>query len=106
MWSWRWHGDPLSRTDRQAEIDARRCHRSFTLDGGTEHTRSRSKFRSIPPALPRHFVSTHNTRGTILLRWAAPQSRTVIWRGLGSQRYYTTVVWDIAQGTLGERDGA
>jgi hypothetical protein len=46
---------------------------------------------------PRHFVSTYNTKGTIPLRWATPQSRTGLWKGLGLEKYYTDVVWSAAQ---------
>jgi hypothetical protein len=45
-------------------------------------------------------------RKPILLRWATAQSRTGLWRGSGSQRYYATVVWSTAQGSLGDRGGA
>jgi hypothetical protein len=60
-------------------------------------------FNASPCPRPLSFYSTYNTRSTILLRWATPQSRTGLWRGLDSQRYYTR---SIAQGTLGDRGGA
>src|SRR5215208_1658705 len=47
------------------------------------------------------FCSTYNTRDT-----TTPQSRTGLWRGLGSQRYYASITWSSAQDTLGDRGGA
>src|SRR5688500_3129249 len=49
--------------------------RCLTLDGGKEHTRSISKFRSIPLALSRYFVSTYNTRVRSLTAGPHPQPR-------------------------------
>jgi hypothetical protein len=57
-------------------------------DGDTE-----SSFEAAwPRPRPVSAYSTYNTKGTILLRWATPQSRTGLWRGVGSRRYYATVV--------------
>jgi hypothetical protein len=44
--------------------------------------------------------------GTILLRWSTPQSRTGLWRVLGSLRYYATIGVCTARVTLGDRGGA
>jgi DNA polymerase-1 len=41
-------------------------------------------FNASPCLRPLSFCSTHNTRGTNLLCWVTPQSRTGLWRGLGS----------------------
>jgi hypothetical protein len=75
-----------------------------TTPSTQQNRKRKSKGSKTPKAFPRpvSICSTYNTRSTILLRLTAPQSRTGLRRGLGSQRYYATIVWGAAQGALGE----
>jgi hypothetical protein len=59
------------------------------VDGGVVAVRTEVKVKGVPEGhifnaspCPRHlsFCSTYNTKDTILLRWATPQSRTGLWR--------------------------
>jgi hypothetical protein len=76
----------------------RQMLRAGEVDGGVAAVRTEVKVKGVPEGhifiapRPASFYSTYNTRGTILLRWATPQSQTGLWRGLGPSKYYTTIV--------------
>jgi hypothetical protein len=70
------------------EVPTEDLHAFFTLTGrdrgavpATSAPANRLGFALSPAPKLR---STYNTRDTIPLRWATPQSRTGLWRGLGS----------------------
>jgi hypothetical protein len=66
----------------------RQMLRAGEVDGGVGAVRTEVKVKGVPEGhifiapRPAGFCSTYNTRGTILLRQATPQSRTVLWRGV------------------------
>jgi hypothetical protein len=63
------------------------CHAASDFNNGKVN----DPRRRGPSLRPLSICSTYNTTGTILLRWATPQSRTGLRSGAGSQRYYTTI---------------
>jgi len=65
---------------QQERVTKANQKRLWISDGDTE-----SSFKAAwPRPRPLSFCSTYNTKSTNLLRWAPPQSRTWLWRGLGS----------------------